>query len=51
VCIGFTDADFSQDRLDRVRETCIALAKGNGVTIEPVIVDARPGNKPSASKI
>lgn len=51
LCIGFSDADFTPDRLDRVRATCKALAAEKGVTIEPIIVDARHDNKPSASKI
>ena len=51
LCVGFTDADFSPDRLERVRGTCKSLAKEKGVTVEPIFVDARHNNKPSASKI
>jgi hypothetical protein len=49
LCVGFTDADFTKERLDRVRDTCKALAKEKGVKIEPIFVDARHDNKPSAS--
>jgi hypothetical protein len=51
LCVGFTDADFSETRLERVRDTCKALAKEKGVQIEPIFVDARHDNKPSGSKI
>lgn len=51
LCVGFSDTDFGKDRLDRVRDTCKALANAKGVSIEPIFVDARYDNKPSASKI
>jgi hypothetical protein len=51
LCVGFTDDDFGKERLDRVRDTCKVVAAAKGVTIEPIFVDARPYNKPSASKI
>jgi hypothetical protein len=51
LCVGFTDADFSKDRQDRVRDTCKALPAAKDVNIEPIFVDARYDNKPSASKI
>lgn len=51
LCVGFTEKDFSEERLDRVRDTCKALADQKGVKIEPIFVDARPDNKPSGSKI
>jgi hypothetical protein len=51
VCIGFTDEDFEEFRLKRVRDTCKALAKEKDVHIEPIFIDARNHNKPSASKI
>jgi hypothetical protein len=51
LCVGFTDSDFSTERLDRVRDTCKALTSAKCVAIEPVFVDARHDNKPSASKI
>lgn len=51
LCVGFTDADFNKDRLDRVPDTCKALAAAKGVKIEPIFVDARSDNKPSASKM
>jgi hypothetical protein len=50
LCVGFTDEDFSDERLGRVLETCAALEEKKGVTITPVFVDARPDNKTSASK-
>lgn len=49
VCVGFTDADFNQDRLARVRETCTTLTAQAGWTITPRFIDARP--KKSASKL
>jgi hypothetical protein len=51
LCVGFSDADFASDRLNRVRDTCSALEREKGVTIQPVFVDARHDNKASASKI
>lgn len=51
LCVGFTDNDFSNERLDRVRDTCNALSDQKGVKMEPIFVDARNDNKPSASKI
>ncbi|MFI5696434.1 hypothetical protein ACIA58_31550 [Kribbella sp. NPDC051586] len=50
LCVGFTDQDFGDERLDRVRKTCAAIAEKKGVTITPVFVDARASNKISASK-
>lgn len=49
--IGYSDADFEKSRVDRVRDACTALTEAKGVEIEPIFVDARPGNKTSASKI
>lgn len=51
LCVGFTEKDFSKDRLDRVSKTCEALSWEKGVKIRPIIVDARHDNKPSASRI
>lgn len=51
LCVGFTDNDFTKERLDRVRDTCKALSEQKGVKMEPIFVDARNDNKPSASKI
>lgn len=51
LCVGFSDADFNQGRLDKVIETCTALSSAKGVSIEPIFVDARHDNKPSASTI
>lgn len=49
VCVGYTDDDFDQFRLDRVRETCATLSAQAGWTITPRFIDARP--KQSASKL
>lgn len=51
LALGFTDADFSDDRQQRVKDTCEALSEEKGVTIEAVFVDARPSTKKSASKL
>lgn len=51
LAVGFSDTDFTKKRLDRVRETCSALSELKGVSIEPIFVDARHDNKPSASKM
>ena len=50
LAIGFTDAEFAEQRLKRVRETCESLQEQKGISIKPVFVDARPGTKVSASK-
>ncbi|MEU4191735.1 hypothetical protein AB0E69_07555 [Kribbella sp. NPDC026611] len=50
LCVGFTDLDFGDERLGRVRDTCSAIAEKKGVTMTPVFVDARVNNKTSASK-
>ncbi|WP_125797737.1 hypothetical protein [Amycolatopsis sp. WAC 01416] len=51
LCVGFMDQDFEEERLKRVRDTCKALSEAKDVEIEPIFVDARNYNKPSASKI
>lgn len=50
LCVGFTDKDFDEERLDRVRAAVAALATEGGIQIDPIFVDARPG-KLSASKL
>lgn len=51
LAIGYADSDFVEDRIDRVKATCQALAQQKGIVITPVIVDARPSTKTSASKL
>jgi len=48
LCIGYADRDFSEERLDLVREACQAITREGQTRIIPMFVDARP--KPSASK-
>lgn len=50
LAIGFTDADFGEQRLKRVTETCESLQEQKGMTVIPVFVDARPHTKVSASR-
>ncbi|MBJ8342078.1 hypothetical protein JGU71_24625 [Antrihabitans sp. YC3-6] len=47
LCIGYSDSDFKQERLDLVRDACCAIAKSGQIRMHPVFVDARP--KASAS--
>lgn len=47
LCIGYTDKDFDEDRLDLVRDACNAISGQGHTRIVPMFVDARP--KPSAS--
>lgn len=49
VCVGFSDADFNDDRLRRVTDTCTSLSGQKGRRITHVFVDARP--KESASRL
>lgn len=49
VCVGFTDADFSDGRLKLVQETCAAYERQSGYTVTPRFIDARP--KESASNL
>jgi hypothetical protein len=50
VCVGFTDAELSAERIERVTETCATLSgQTPGWTITPRFIDARP--KQSASKL
>lgn len=48
MCIGYSDRDFSEDRLDLVRDACEAISDKGELKIVPIFVDARP--KASASK-
>jgi hypothetical protein len=49
VCVGFTDADFTQERLTRVRESCAAYTAQSGRIVTTRFIDARP--KQSASHL
>jgi hypothetical protein len=50
VCVGFTEAELSAERIARVTEICAALSEQtSGWTITPRFIDARP--KQSASKL
>lgn len=51
LAVGFTDADFSPERQQRVTDTCKALTSQKKVAIKPIFVDARPSTKKSASKL
>lgn len=48
MCIGYADRDFSEDRLELVRDACQAITKQGETRVIPIFVDARP--KASASK-
>ncbi|GAA3493924.1 hypothetical protein ACWEV9_27360 [Streptomyces albogriseolus] len=49
VCVGFTDADLAEARLDRVQETCAAYQAESRRTVTARFIDARP--KESASNL
>ncbi|WP_457029299.1 hypothetical protein [Kitasatospora sp. P5_F3] len=49
VCVGFTDSDFSENRLKLVVDTCAAYERQSGYTVTPRFIDARP--KDSASNL
>lgn len=51
LCVGMTDADFEQKRLERIAETCESLSSQASAEIVPVYVDARPSTKKSASTL
>ena len=48
LCVGYSDKDFTDERLGLVTDACAAISRRGQVTIAPIFVDARP--KPSASK-
>lgn len=50
LCVGHYDADFAPARIKRVEDTIATLAKEKDIKIKLVLVDARQGNKTSASK-
>jgi hypothetical protein len=49
VCVGFTDSDLRQDRLDLVRGICSAREARSGLMVTPRFIDARP--KEPASRL
>lgn len=48
LCVGFSDKDMAEERLNVVRNTCASIAERADMRIEPIFVDAR--RKKSASK-
>ncbi|TIH30788.1 hypothetical protein [Subtercola vilae] len=51
LCVGYTDKDFSPERLQPIEDTIRKLREDSGWTLEIVYVDARTTNKDSASKL
>ena len=51
LCVGYTDKDFSPERLQPIEDTIRKLREDSGWTLEVVYVDARTTNKDSASKL
>lgn len=51
LCVGFTDKDFSPERLQPIEDTFRKLREDSGWTLAVVYVDARTTNKDSASKL
>lgn len=51
LCVGYTDKDFSPERLQPIEDTARKLRKDLGWTVEIIYVDARTTNKESASKL
>lgn len=51
LCVGYTDSDFSPERLKRIEDTLRQLREDSGWTLKAIYVDARPANKDSASKL
>jgi hypothetical protein len=49
VCVGFTDSDLRQDRLDLVRGICSAREARSRLMVTPRFIDARP--KEPASRL
>jgi hypothetical protein len=47
LCVGYSDKDFEDDRLQVVLDTCESIAQQGNLRIVPIFVDARP--KKSAS--
>ena len=51
LCVGYTDKDFSPERLQPIEDTLRKLREDSGWTLEVIYVDARTTNKDSASKL
>jgi hypothetical protein len=51
LCVGYTDQDFSPERLRPIEETLRKLREDSGWTLDVIYVDARTTNKDSASKL
>lgn len=51
LCVGMTDADFDEKRIERIEDTCASLTKQAEAKILPIYIDARPSTKKSASKL
>ncbi|MCO1339161.1 hypothetical protein BJH93_09695 [Kocuria polaris] len=51
LCVGYSDKDFSPERLQPIEDTLRKLREDSGWTLEVVYVDARATNKDSASKL
>jgi hypothetical protein len=49
LCVGYSDRDFDEDRLERVQEHCRVLEASQGLRVTPIFVDARP--KPPGSRV
>lgn len=51
LCVGYSDKDFSPERLQPIEDTLRRLREDSGWTLEVIYVDARTTNKDSASKL
>lgn len=51
LCVGYTDKDFSPERLQPIEDTLRKLREDSGWVLEAVYVDARASTKTSASKL
>ncbi|ARJ04736.1 hypothetical protein B5808_05490 [Cnuibacter physcomitrellae] len=51
LCVGYTDRDFSPERLQPIEDTLRKLREDSGWSLEVIYVDARITNKDSASKL
>ena len=51
LCVGYSDKDFSPERLQPIEDTLRKLREDSGWALEVIYVDARTTNKDSASKL
>lgn len=51
LAIGYADRDFADERIREITDACAMTAEQRGIDIAPVIVDARPSTKTSASNL